>query len=112
MASASPDLADLVLVAPFTDEIRNELIEAIPGLSDSRRNEMADMCWQVIANQVRVGAGFEAYQLSWELAQGNTNVNVDLHDITTRLLRVYAIKLHLDLETVRQKFESHQQTAL
>lgn len=63
-------LKKLITVAPFSEEVKTELLSKVDTLSDAKKFELTDMCWMLISqwyhNEIR--ARYEIATL--EMAEG------------------------------------------
>lgn len=106
-------LEQLIIVAPFSDEMRKELLEKLDSLSESKRFELMDLCWETINLDYQNKLNYAMQKATLEMAHGQKNYSKedfqkmenDLFDELIKKLESAGSKVAI--EEVREKLSSY-----
>lgn len=102
-------LEQLIAVTPFSEEMRKEILEKLPTLSESQKFEMMDLCWQTINFEYQNKIDYAFQKATLEMAQGEkTYSKEDFRKMEDEIFDELVKKLaaagtEVALEDVRQK---------
>ncbi len=102
-------LQKLILVAPFSEEVKTELLSQVDTFTDAKKFELIDMCWVLISqwyqNEIRA-----RYEIAMrEMAEGKKSyTKEELAKIPDQLFDALVNKLQAastveDIQEVREK---------
>lgn len=102
-------IQQLISVAPFSEEMKQELLTAVPALSDGKKFELEEMCWALISQwyQNELHARQEIAVL--EMAEGKKTYPEDYFEkLPDEIFAEFVKKLSIEetkenLESVREK---------
>lgn len=63
-------LKTLVTIAPFSNEMQTKLLELLPTLSDEKKVEITELCWEMISEQYEIDVQFATQNALLEMASG------------------------------------------
>lgn len=109
-------IKELVQVAPFPQESKKQLLDALPSFSDEKKFELMQTCWQLISADYQNKLSFEIQKMTLEMAEGTKSYTQDdfkkaeddlFNEIITKL---EAVGSEDKIEEIRQQLKTSAQT--
>lgn len=104
-------LHNLITVAPFSEDVRTELLEKEDSLSDGKKIDLINLCWDMIASWYEEEIRHRYEMALLEMAEGTkqyTQEDLDKisDDVFSELTRkLQASETAEDIKEVREKLE-------
>jgi hypothetical protein len=65
------DLTQLIKIAPFSDEIKKQLLERVSTIEDDEKFKLVQGCWGLIAESYRQKIDFEMQRVALQAVKDN-----------------------------------------
>lgn len=102
----------LIQVAPFPEDVKNELLAKVDSFSDAQKFDLEEKCWALISADYKNRLNFEIQKRMHEMAKGDkTYSEEDFKKVEDDLFSELANRLKTtqnqdDINTIRQQLQS------
>lgn len=106
------DLQQLILIAPFPEDTRADLLTKIPTFSDAQKRDLENLSWDLIRENYEEKISFESQNALTEVALGKKKADeVDLEKIENDIFneltsKIDGINTQEQINEVREKLQA------